>query len=274
MIDAITLQRVDQNQLDHICTKKNDEKHKNKICICDQTLLFSQCLFIVSVNQSSEWENYIHIRNETKQKVQQKQYMFHSIKRVVDTNILDGMISPLKRKKEDEEEKNKTSSDDDDSHFNYANSAFNYANLVFAHSTLWITYHSLMNSVIYNSSCSQLWIFDKTRFLKDISFSNDQIKISDDHMQIEEYEIMQVWEQLKSKKIEMTFIKTTYMFICLVTLVSQSKLEKERFDRDSFIKTLIHLKTSKQVYEIKKRFQMQLLEYTSIIKNEMMTNSI
>jgi hypothetical protein len=56
MIEAITLQKVDQNQVDsHICTKKNDEKHKNKICICDQVHLFSQCSYIVSVNKTSRW---------------------------------------------------------------------------------------------------------------------------------------------------------------------------------------------------------------------------
>jgi hypothetical protein len=57
--------------------------------------------------------------------------------------------------------------------------------------------------------------------------------------------------------------------------VSQSKLEKEEFDRDSFIKTLIHLKTDKQVCEIQKRFEVQLLEYNFISRNDqMMTNSI
>jgi hypothetical protein len=193
--------------------------------------------------------------------------MFHSIKRVVDTNILNEMISSSKRKKKSE--KNKTSADDDDSHFNYANSAL-------TNSTLMITYHSLMNNVIYDSSCSHSLIFDKTRFVnEDLISSNDQIKISDDHMQIEEYEIMRVWRQLKSKKIEITFKKTAYISNCSVTLVSQSKLEKEEFDRDSFIKTLIHLKTSTQVCEIQRRFEMQLLEYTLISRDDqMMTNSM
>jgi hypothetical protein len=198
------------------------------------------------------------MRNETRQKIQTKSFMIYSIKRIVDINILNELISSSKRKKKDEDEKN-----DDDFHFNFANSAF-------ANSTLMSFYHSLMNSVIYDSNCSQSLIFDKSRFLNDLISSNDQIKISDDHMQIEEYEIMLVWRQLKDKKIEMTFKKTTYISICFVTLMSQSKLEKEEFDRDSFIKTLIHLKTNKQVCEIQKRFEMQLLEYNLI----QMTNSI
>ncbi len=274
--NAVTLQRVDQNQIDfHICTKndnKNDEKHKSKLCICDQIHLFSQCSYIVSVNRTSEWKENFKMRNETRQKIQTKFFMIYSIKRVADINILNELTSSSKRKKRNEDEKN-----DDDSHFNFANSAFNFANSALVNSTLMIIYHSLMNSVIYDSNCSQSLIFDKIRFLNDLISSNDQIKISDDQMQIERYEIMLVRKQLKDKKIEMTFKKTAYISICFVILVSQSKLEKEEFDRDSFIKTLIHLKTNKQICEIQKRFEMQLLEFNLISRenqNQQMTNSI
>jgi RAB protein geranylgeranyltransferase component A len=45
-IETITLQKVDQNQIDfHICTKNDNQKeknkHKDKFCICDQIHLFS-----------------------------------------------------------------------------------------------------------------------------------------------------------------------------------------------------------------------------------------
>jgi hypothetical protein len=109
--------------------------------------------------------------------------MIYSIKRVADINTLNELISSLKRRKKSEKKDEKN--DDDHSHFNFANSAL-------VNSTLMITYHSLMNSVIYDSSCSQSLIFDKTRFLNDLISSNDQIKISDDQMQIERYEIMRV----------------------------------------------------------------------------------
>jgi hypothetical protein len=115
--------------------------------------------------------------------------MIYSIKRIADTNILNELISSSKRKKRDEKKDEKN---DDDSHFNFANSAFNYANSAFVNSTLMIIYHSLMNNVIYDSSCSQSLIFDKIRFLNDLISSNDQIKTSNDQMQIERYEIMLV----------------------------------------------------------------------------------
>jgi hypothetical protein len=55
--------------------------------------------------------------------------------------------------------------------------------------------------------------------------------------------------------------------------MSASKLEKERFDRDHRIKTLINIKTDEQVCEIQKRFDVHLLEY-NFISDQQMTNSI
>jgi hypothetical protein len=129
------------------------------------------------------------MRNKTRQKIQTKFFMIYSIKRIADINILNELISSSKRKKRSEKKDEKN---DDDSHFNFANSAFNYANSALANFTLMTFYHSLMNNVIYDSNCSQSLIFDKTRFLNDLISSNDQIKISDDQMQIEKYEIMLV----------------------------------------------------------------------------------
>jgi hypothetical protein len=211
------------------------------------------------------------MRNEARQKIQAKPFMIYSIKRIADTNILDGLTSSSKRKKggENEDEKGKAPSDEDDPHFNYANSAL-------ANSALMIIYHPLMNSVIYDSGCSQPLTFDKTRFLKhDLISSNDQIKISDGHMQIEEYGTMLVWGQLKGKKVEMTFKKTAYIPTCFVTLVSASKLEKEGFDRDHRTKTLINTKTDEQVCEIQGRFGVHLLEYNPVSRDDqLVANSV
>ncbi len=167
IVEAVTLQKADQND-SHICTKKNDDKHKDKFCICDQIHLFSQCSYIVSVNKTPEWKENFKIRNETRQKIQAKLFMIYSIKRIADINILNELTSSFKRRKRSEK---KDENNDDDHHFNFANSTL-------ANSTLMITYHSLMNNVIYDSNCNQSFIFDKTRFLNDLISSNDQIKTS------------------------------------------------------------------------------------------------
>jgi hypothetical protein len=161
-----------------------------------------------------------------------------------------------------------TSSNENDSHFNFAN----YANFALANSTLRTSFHSLINSVIYDSKCSQSLIFDKNRFVsEEITSANDLIKISNDHIQIEKYEIMRVCKRLNDKTIEITFKKTTYISVNIVTLVSQFKLEKKEYDRDSYTKTLIQMKTSKQICEIQNRYKIQLLKFNLVF--DKMTNS-
>jgi hypothetical protein len=122
-----------------------------------------------------------------------------------------------------------------------------------------------MKSVIYDSNCSQSLTFDKSRFVDEITSADDLIKTSDDHMQIERYEIMQVCERLNDKTIKMTFKKTAYISISIVTLVSQLKLEKKKYDRDSYTKTLIQIKTGKQICEIQSRYEVQLLKFNLVI---------
>jgi hypothetical protein len=147
--------------------------------------------------------------------------------------------------------------------------------LTLANSTLRTSFHSLMKSVICDSNCSQSLTFNRARFVDEITSADDLIKTSNDHMQIEKYKIMQVCERLNDKTIEMTFKKTAYISINIVTLVSQFKLEKKEYDRDSYIKILIQMKTSKQICEIQKHYKMQLLEYNLISRNDyQMTNSI
>jgi hypothetical protein len=94
-------------------------------------------------------------------------------------------------------------------------------------------------------------------------------------MQIKKYEIMLIRIRLKSKDVKLTFQKTTFIFNAIVTLVSQSKLEMKKFDRDYRTKILINAKNDKQICEIQDRFEVQLLEYIFISRNDqMMTNSI
>ncbi len=73
----------------------------------------------------------------------------------------------------------------------------------------------------------------------------------------------------------MTFKKTAYISICFVTLVSASKLEKEGFDRDHRTKTLINIKTDEQICEIQERFEMHLLEYNPVSRDDqLVANSV
>ncbi len=195
----------------------------------------------------------------------------NTIKRLIDINILDDLINSFKKKKSEKDKNHSddsTSSNDNDFDYSFAESAF-------AISKLMKSSHSLLRSVIYDSRCSQSLIFDKNRFIDEIISSDDLIKISDEQMQIRRYEIMLIRIRLKDKDVKLTFQKTTFISSAIVTLMSQSKLEMKRFDRDYRTKILINTKNDKQICEIQKRFEVQLLEYIFISKNDqMMTNSI
>ncbi len=84
------------------------------------------------------------------------------------------------------------SNDDDQNNHLFADSAF--ANLA-----LMTSFHSLMNSVIYDSDCYQTFIFDKNRFIDKIKSVNDFIKISNNHMKIARYETMLINARLMKK---------------------------------------------------------------------------
>jgi hypothetical protein len=194
---------------------------------------------------------------------------------MIDIKILDEMKISKRNDEKEKDDQNKddktskSSSDENDSHFNFAN----YANSALANSTLRTSFHSLMKSVIYDSKCSQSLIFDKSRFVsEEITSANDLIKTLNDHMQIEKYEVMRVCERLNDKTIEMTFKKTAYISISIVTLMSQFKLEKKEYDQDSYTKTLIQMKTNKQICKIQNRYKIQLLKFNLVI--DKMTNSI
>jgi hypothetical protein len=176
------------------------------------------------------------------------------------------------KKKEGEKGKNQsdgnTPSDENNPDYSFAGSAFAIPELMKPS-------HPLLRSVIYDSGCSQSLTFDKDRFIDEITPSDDLIKTPDGHMQIKGYGTMLVRAKLRGKDVKLAFQKTAFIPSATVTLVSQSKLENEGFDRDYRTKTLVNTKTGKQVCEIQGRFGVQLLEYTPISRDDqMVANSV
>jgi hypothetical protein len=193
------------------------------------------------------------------------------------------MISSLKRKRKSKKDKSDDNIQSYENNFDYSfvETAFEksmrsaFVESAFAISKLMKASHSLLRSVIYDLEYSQSLIFDKNRFINEIISSDDLIKISNEHIQIRRYEIMLIRARLKDKNVKLIFEKTIFISFVIVTLMFQSKLEKEEFDRDYRIKILINTKNDKQMCEYQRRFEMQLLEYIFINKDDqMMTNSV
>ncbi len=129
------------------------------------------------------------------------------------------------------------------------------------------SYHSMMNSVIYDSRCSQTFIFDKNRFIDEIKSANDLIKIPNDHTKITRYETMLINNRLNEKDVSLKFYRAIYILTSTITLVSQSKLVNQTFDRDSYFQILNQLKTNKQICEIIKRYEMLLLKFNLVFNH-------
>jgi hypothetical protein len=102
--------------------------------------------------------------------------------------------------------------------------------------------------------------YDKTRFIDEIISIQEWIFITYDKMLIKNYETMMINEKLRHSKRRMIFIKTTWISSANLTLIFVIKLMTQKYDRNSISKTLIHVKTGKQICEIQRRFGMQLLE--------------
>jgi hypothetical protein len=82
-------------------------------------------------------------------------------------------------------------------------------------------------------------------------------------MKVKEYESMLMQSKLDNsdKIIKMKFANTAYVLIISMTLVSFIKLIKERYDRDMYTKTLVHVATDRKVCDIEEYFGVMTLEF-------------
>jgi hypothetical protein len=93
-------------------------------------------------------------------------------------------------------------------------------------------------------------------------------------MKVKNYDTMQVLEKLRNedKIIKMKFANIAYVSITSMTLMSSIKLIKEEYDKDMHIKIFVHVATEKKICDIKKHFEIMILEYnftnesTTIVK--------
>ncbi len=131
---------------------------------------------------------------------------------------------------------------------------------------------SLSKSVIYHSEHHNL-IYDKARFIDEIISAHEWINISYERMLVKGYEAMKVYEKLGHKTKRMTFVKTTWISSCKMTLVFASNLRELEYDRNLISKTLVHVATRKQMCQIERRFEEYLLEYNSIDVNQSKLNN-
>jgi hypothetical protein len=129
--------------------KDNPSKKEARKCVCGEIHEFEECPYVVSSTRTSDWTEDKKIRDQNKQKLQEKLWILKVIKRICNINILDEAItSPAEL---------------DGGIFRFGN--FSFANTVIR------DINPLTKSVIYDSGCSDSLTFDKDRFLEKLSLS-------------------------------------------------------------------------------------------------------
>jgi hypothetical protein len=189
------------------------------------------------------------MRNQIK-----KRLMIHRvISKITDTNILyefsDSWIKTSK-------------SEDISSSIELKDSSFRFDNMITSSHMNEI--HFLYKSVIYDSECSDFLTYDRNRFVDDLRSADEWIKISNELMNVVDYETMIVNDKLSNKIVKLKFANTIWISPTDVTLISFTRLIKEEYDDDSHINTLMYMKTSTKVCEISMYCNVLLLKFDLI----------
>ncbi len=97
--NAATLQGKTQNQAQrdeaqkskNQNTKDNPSKKRARKCVCDEIYEFEECPYIVSSARKPDWTEDKKILDKIKQQLQKKPWILRVIKRICNTNLLNGM---------------------------------------------------------------------------------------------------------------------------------------------------------------------------------------
>jgi hypothetical protein len=189
------------------------------------------------------------MRNQIKKKL-----MIHRIiSKITNTNILNEFSDSWIKKSKNE---NISSS------IQLKNSSFRFDNIIT--SSYINEIHLLYKSVIYDSKCSDSFTYDRDRFVNDVRSANEWIKISNELMNVVDYETMIVNDKLNNKIVKFKFANTIWISSIDVTFISFTRLIKKEYDRDLHINILMHMKTSTKVCEISMQCNVLLLKFNLI----------
>jgi hypothetical protein len=129
------------------------------------------------------------------------------------------------------------------------------------------TFNNLLwKSVIYDSDCNDLFIYDLNRFVNKITFAHEMIDISNDFMLIEKYKIMLVINRINEKNRKMFFDNIVYVSFIDVILMFVTRLKKQDFVWNMYKKALIHKSIDAMICDIEKKHDLFFLKYRLIEK--------
>jgi preprotein translocase subunit Sss1 len=133
------------------CPGHEDDKFRDRKCVCGEMHLFKECFYIVTSARKPEWTENSTVREEIRQKIKKNPRFLTAIRQITDINILNELLNQ-EDQKDDET---------DDAHFHFSGVATVSQK------------NPLSNSVIYDFDCSQPLTYDRARFVGEITPASD-----------------------------------------------------------------------------------------------------
>ncbi len=273
IVNAATLQNVTQkqsakkksfNQNEQFNQEFKSKKHnhnnhsikrKDEKCICNEKHSSKKCSYIVSFNEKKEWKEDKKIRNKMRKQIRNRFMIHRAISKMINTNILNEFSDSWIKKSKNEN----TSSIE-----LKASSSFRFDNMITSSHLYDFQIHLLYKSVIYDSECSDSFTFDRDRFVDEIQSADEWIKIFNKLMNVVDYKTMIVNDKLNNKIVKLKFANTIWISSTDVILISFTRLIKKKYDRDSHINILMHMKSDTKICEISMHCNVLLLKFNLI----------
>jgi hypothetical protein len=238
--------------------------------VCEVMHDWKNCEHIVKSVKSSNWKCNQQEKKWIKDAILKSRSLFHAIQRIIDIDILNDIkVEQCKSKEKNNNDKkfnSEKTADDDISNVKFANmtsrESSKYANL-----SINKTFNNLLwKSVIYDSDCSDSFIYDLNRFVNKITSAHEMIDTSNDFMLIEEYEIMLVIDRINEKNRRMFFDNIVYVSFTDVILMFVTRFKKQNFVWNMYKKALMKKSIDAVICDIEKKHDLLLLKYRSIEK--------
>lgn len=200
--------------------KEWEAKFKSRKCVCGDIQLFRECLYIfVGVCTTVRIQSQ-SFRHEIGQRIQKNTRHFRSIKKVTDTNILDGITKASMEKAQAQAQAQSIN----------AETAELPSSLTFGNMAI-VSRNILHKRVIYNSGFDQPMTYDKSRFVSEPTPASSDIWVETPagEMLVECYGRVLVKGTSDGKTRDLLFKRTAYTSKSDISLVSVVKLMDERF---------------------------------------------
>jgi hypothetical protein len=195
---------------------------------------WKNCEHIVKSARSSNWKCNQQERKWLKNAILKSRKFFFSIRKIIDTNILNDIKTEDCFRKSNNDNNDKKSDNEKTAENDISNVKFaNITNLKsFKYASMFInkTFNNLLwKSVIYDSDCNDSFIYDLNRFVNEMTSAHEMIDTSNDFMLIEECEIMFVINRINEKNRRMFFDNIVYVSFIDVILMFVTRLKKQDF---------------------------------------------